>query len=66
MRIHELTEVVGRRDAVSLGTALEQNWNDWGRFERAEAAATTYAERIRRIEDSLLSAICGDQDLVLV
>lgn len=65
MRTRELTEIIGRRDAASIGFALEENWNDWGRFERSEATATTYAERIRRIEGSLLAVIYGDQDLVL-
>lgn len=64
MRTRELTEIVGRRDAEAIGLALEENWNDWGRFERSEATATTYAERLRRIEDSLLGIIYGDQDLI--
>lgn len=65
MRIRELTEIIGRRDAEAIGLALEENWNDWGRFERSEAAATTYTERIRRIEDSLFGVVYGDQDLIL-
>lgn len=64
MRTRELTEIIGRRDAEAIGFALHENWDDWGRFERAEAAATTYAERIRRIEGRLLEVIYGDQDLV--
>lgn len=66
MRTRELTEIIGRRDAEAIGVALEENWSDWGRVERSEATATTYAERIRRIEDSLRSVIYGDHDLVFV
>jgi len=64
MRTRELTEIVGRRDATAIGLALEENWNDWGRFERSEATATTCAERLRRIEDTLVGIIYGDQDLI--
>lgn len=64
MRTRELTEIIGRRDAEAIGFALGENWEDWGRFERSEATAITYAERIRRIEDCLLGVIYGEQDLV--
>ena len=64
MRTRELTEIIGRRHAEAIGVALEENWSDWGRVERSEAAATNYAERIRRIEASLHSVIYGDQDLI--
>ena len=66
MRTLELTEIVGRRDAEAIGLALEENWNEWGRFERSEAAAITYSERLRRIEDRLFGVIYGDRDFATV
>ncbi len=64
MRTRELTEIVGRRDAQAIGLALEENWNDWGRFERSEATATTNAERFNRIETILRELVYGESDLV--
>lgn len=68
MRTRELTELIGRRDAEAIGIALEENWEDWGRIERPEATATTYVDRVRRIENSLLAVIYGDNvmDICLV
>lgn len=66
MKTNELTEIIGRCDAEAIGLALEENWDEWGRFERPEATATTCAERIRRIEESLFGLIYGDNDLAFV
>lgn len=53
MRKRDLTEIIGRRDAIAVGRALARNWSDWGRVERAEATATTYVERQRRLQSRL-------------
>lgn len=53
MRKRDLTEIIGRRDGRAVARALSTNWEDWGRFERQEAAARTYAERYRRSEINL-------------
>jgi hypothetical protein len=53
MRKRDLTEIIGRRDGRAISRALSVNWESWGRFEKQEAAASTYLERRRRKESRL-------------
>ena len=48
MKRRDLTEIIGRRDAVAVGRALSAEWNTRGRIERSEASSLTYAESRRR------------------
>jgi hypothetical protein len=47
MRKRDLTEIIGKHDGRAITRALNVNWEDWGRYERQEAAASTLAERRR-------------------
>lgn len=48
MKRRDLTEIIGRRDAVAVGRALSADWTLRGRLERPEASSLAYTESRRR------------------
>ena len=53
MKRQDLTQIVGRRDAVAVGRALAADWSWRGRYERPESAPMSNSEIRRRLEKKL-------------
>lgn len=48
MKRRDLTEIIGRRDALTVGRALTADWKMRGRYERPEASSLAHTESRRR------------------
>lgn len=48
MRTRDLSEIIGRRDALAVSRALTADWKLRGRDERPEASSLAHTESRRR------------------